>query len=165
MIPWEPMFDSAALQGIHCVWVEFVGLPCWLWGSLRELASRLGTPIFVPDKRGMGRLSNRVCIWWNVARTPPKSMVVNVGVDFKVIPLHFKTFFGAYFKCNKFGHFAKQCPTTLANKEREHEIEATENRPSMEPKETSKRTAKPTTNTVEINEEQRVQRKEGTKEN
>ena len=29
VIPWEPMFDSTkSLQGIHPVWVEFVGLPC-----------------------------------------------------------------------------------------------------------------------------------------
>ena len=32
VISWEPLFDSAeSLQGIHPVWVEFVGLPCWLW--------------------------------------------------------------------------------------------------------------------------------------
>ena len=119
VIRWEPIFDTTeSLQGIHMVWIEFVGLPCWLWGSLRKFASWLGTPLFVPDKQGMGQLLNTVCIGWNVEKTPPKSMAINVGVGYKIIQLHFGTFFGACFKCNKFGHFAKQCPTTKASKEK-----------------------------------------------
>ncbi len=74
------------------------------------LASQLGTPLFVPNKRGLGRASNRVCIGWNVSKTPPKCMVVNVGASLISISLNFGTYFGACFDCNKFGHFAKDCP-------------------------------------------------------
>ena len=84
----------------------------------------------------MGQLSNRVCIGWNVEKTPPKSMAINVGVGYKIIPLHFGTFFGACFKCNKFGHFAKQCPTMIESKEWEQVKVDSEVRPVMEPKET-----------------------------
>ena len=32
VIPWEPIFESPkSLQEVHPVWVELVGLPCWLW--------------------------------------------------------------------------------------------------------------------------------------
>ena len=72
-------------------------------------------------------------------KTPPKSMAINVEVGYKIIPLYFGTFFGAYFKCNKFGHFAKQCPTTKESKEGKQVKVDSEVRPVMEPKETGKR--------------------------
>ena len=33
--------------------------------------------------------------------------MINVGVGLKGIPLRFGTFFGACYKCNQFGHFAR----------------------------------------------------------
>ena len=74
------------------------------------LARQLGTPLFVPIKRGLGKASNRVCIGWSVSKTPPKCMVINVGAGLITILLNFGTYFGACFGCNKFGHFTKDCP-------------------------------------------------------
>ena len=85
------------------------GLPCWLWDSLKVLASKLGTPLFVPSRRDMGCQSNRVCVGWNIKVPPPKQMVINVKDGLKVIPLKFGTLFGSCFKCNHLGHFAKDC--------------------------------------------------------
>ena len=44
-------------------WVEFVNLLAWLWGNIQDLAGKLGTPIFVPTVRNLGKASNKVCIY------------------------------------------------------------------------------------------------------
>ena len=49
VILWEPIFDSALLKEVHPIWAELVGLPYWLWGSLKELTSRLGNPLYIPS--------------------------------------------------------------------------------------------------------------------
>ena len=97
--------------------VEFVGLSSWLWDSLKDLASRLGTPLFGLTKRGMGIKSNRVFIGWVINATPPRNMVMNARASCKVIPLQFGTFFRASFECNKLGHFVKDFPTIQGGKE------------------------------------------------
>ena len=98
------------------MWVELVRLLCWLWNNLKDNACQLGTLLFIPSKRGLGRQSNRVCVKWDIKVPTPKLMIINVEIGLKVIPLEFETFFGACFKCNKLGHFAKNC--TLAKKPR-----------------------------------------------
>ena len=60
----------------------------------------------------MGKASNKVCIGMDITTPPPKQMAVDVGAGVKVIPLNFGTYFGACFSCNKFGHFARDCPNT-----------------------------------------------------
>lgn len=52
-------------------------------------------------------LTPTVCSFWE--EKPPSNIVVNVGESLKVIPLKFGTFFGAWYKCNGFGHFARDC--------------------------------------------------------
>ena len=38
-------------------------------------------------------------------------MVIDVGARIVVVQLKFGMYFGACFKCNEFGHFARSCPT------------------------------------------------------
>ena len=89
-----PIFDSTkSVKKVHLVWVELVGLPCWQWDSLKDLASKLGSPLFIPTLRGLGCQSNRVCVGWDMKVPPPKQMIINVGASIKVIPLNFGAFF------------------------------------------------------------------------
>ena len=83
------------------------------------LASNLGTPLFIPSQKDLGCQSNKVCVGWDITCPPPKQMVVNVEAGLKVLPLKFGTFFGACFKCNRFGHFAKDCEVTQEAKSEE----------------------------------------------
>ena len=89
------------------IWVEFVNLPAWLWGSIKDLAGKLGTPLFVLSNRDLGKASNKVCIYWNVLEAPLENMIINVRAGLVVVPLKFGTNFGACFRCNGFGHFDK----------------------------------------------------------
>ena len=58
----------------------------------------------------MGKVSNKVCICWDLKASPLANMVVNVGARLVIILLRFGTFFGACFRCNGFGHFARSYP-------------------------------------------------------
>lgn len=52
----------------------------------------------------------------------PLPKVFNVQIGDKMMPIHlvFGTFFGAYFKCNKHGHFSRECPLDKKNAASEH---------------------------------------------
>ena len=57
------MFESVNNFKEFCpVWVEFVNLLAWIEGNIRELAKKLGAPLFVPTDRNLGKASNKVCI-------------------------------------------------------------------------------------------------------
>ena len=45
-------------------------LLAWLCGNIRVLAGTLGTPLFVPTSRNLGKVSNKVCVCWDVRMKP-----------------------------------------------------------------------------------------------
>lgn len=119
MLAWDPLFVvSKSLVEVCPVWVEFLDLPLWLWSSLSMLAGTLGTLMFVLSNLDLGRDSNKVCISWNSFVPPLDFMDVDLGgLGFLRVGLNFDMFFGAYFHCNMFGHFAKACPQIALGKE------------------------------------------------
>ena len=114
-MPWDPTFESVETFKEFCpIWVEFVDFLAWLRGSIGDLAGNLGTPLFVPTSRNLGKVSNKVSVCWDVRLNPPENMVINVGAGLVVVSLNFRTYFGACFKCNGFGHFARSCPPSVS---------------------------------------------------
>ena len=109
-LPWDPLFQPVVSLASACpVWVEFQGLPEWLWDSLHLFAAALGKVLFAPSNPSMGKASNKVCIAWDMAVELPKCFNVQIGDRMLSIKLVFGTFFGACFKCNRHGHFAREC--------------------------------------------------------
>ena len=69
-----------------------------------------------------GRLPTRYAYPRNIPETPLENMIINVGIGLVVVPLKFGTYFGACFRCNKFGHFAKSCPSLVKPRSQQDDV-------------------------------------------
>lgn len=112
ILKWTPEAeDHQYIPDRYPVWVRFPELTTLQSQWLPELASFLG-PVLLPPGR-MPKTTQRmcrVCVEWTHGKTPPTSIVAELGKEVARIPVDVTHLPSSCFKCRKHGHIAKTCP-------------------------------------------------------
>ena len=109
------------------IWIRLFGLPTEFWDPeiLKGIGNTIGSFVKVAESTKRGRYTTyaRICAYMNITEPLLDSIeleyhdeIWNQPIDYEHIPFRCR-------RCHEYGHLYRECPITLAEKEREVENE------------------------------------------